>query len=130
LLKKIDRFLLSLWWGAVILALGCGFLSAQQEPVEAVPNLSVAPTLSLQKIGFFSKQSNLPLTVGLLADTSLITGRMIDQKQELRSQYSLAYMPEADATEGFRRIRVNVRKKDLPVQARDGYYAPSKPAAE
>jgi VWFA-related protein len=46
-------------------------------------------------------------------------------EQELRSQYSLGYTPEAMAKEGFRRIKVTVKPKDLTVQARDGYYAGS-----
>lgn len=46
-------------------------------------------------------------------------------EQELRSQYSLGYTPEATAKEGFRRLKVSVKPKDLIVQARDGYYAGS-----
>ena len=45
-------------------------------------------------------------------------------QEELRNQYSLGYNPDrkaADAT--FHKIHVAVRKKDLVVQARDGYYA-------
>jgi VWFA-related protein len=47
-----------------------------------------------------------------------------DLDQELRSQYSLAYTPDrADPGAGYHRIQVAVDKKDLLVQAREGYYA-------
>jgi len=42
--------------------------------------------------------------------------------EELRSQYSLGYTPEAGGS-GFRKIHVTVKPKGLVVQARDGYYA-------
>ncbi len=41
--------------------------------------------------------------------------------EDLRSQYSLGYTPAADARDGFRKIRVEVRPKGLLVQSRDGY---------
>jgi VWFA-related protein len=45
-------------------------------------------------------------------------------QEELRNQYSLGYTPEpADAAPGYHRIRLMTKKKDLIVQARDGYYA-------
>jgi len=46
-------------------------------------------------------------------------------EEELRSQYSLGYTPEATAKEGFRRIKVTVGKENVKVQAREGYYADS-----
>ena len=79
LLKKIDCYLLSLWWGTVVLVLGCGFLPAQRNQAEVAANLPVAPMLNRNKIGAFSGERNPPLSVGLLADTSLIKRRMIDQ---------------------------------------------------
>ena len=42
--------------------------------------------------------------------------------EELRSQYSLGYTPEAGGS-GYRKIHVTVKPKGLLVQARDGYYA-------
>ena len=44
--------------------------------------------------------------------------------EELRSQYSLGYTPEAGGS-GYRKIHVTVKPKGLLVQARDGYYAGS-----
>jgi Ca-activated chloride channel homolog len=46
--------------------------------------------------------------------------------KDIRSGYTLAYVPPADRPEGFRRIRVDVRTSDgrhLAVRARSGYLA-------
>jgi VWFA-related protein len=42
-------------------------------------------------------------------------------EEELRSQYMLAYKPDA-ASEGYHRITVTAKDKDLKVQAREGFY--------
>jgi len=48
-----------------------------------------------------------------------------DIGDELRSQYSLAYVPTNKSTDGrFRSIRIEVDRKGLVVRARRGYYAP------
>jgi len=45
--------------------------------------------------------------------------------EELRSQYRLTYTPSNPAKDGkFRRIRVETRRSDTKVLARQGYYAP------
>ncbi len=43
-------------------------------------------------------------------------------EEELRNQYSIGYPVAKDATPGFHRLALTVKKKDLIVQARDGYY--------
>jgi VWFA-related protein len=43
-------------------------------------------------------------------------------QEDLRNQYSLGYPVAKDATAGFHKISLTVKKKDLVVQARDGYY--------
>ena len=44
-------------------------------------------------------------------------------EEELRSQYSIGYTPsETGETAAFRHIHLTVKKKDLVVQAREGYY--------
>jgi VWFA-related protein len=43
-------------------------------------------------------------------------------QEELRNQYSLGYTPEGGSGSGYRRIQLTT-KKDLVVQARDGYFA-------
>jgi VWFA-related protein len=48
-----------------------------------------------------------------------------DIGDELRSQYSLAYVPTNRNADGkFRKIRIEVNRKGLLVRARKGYYAP------
>ena len=45
-------------------------------------------------------------------------------QEELRSQYSLGYTPDPpDTAAGYHKITLTVKKKDLTVQARDGYYS-------
>ncbi len=47
-----------------------------------------------------------------------------DIEEELRNQYSLGYTPNPpDTTAGYHKIILIVKKKDLTVQARDGYYS-------
>jgi VWFA-related protein len=44
--------------------------------------------------------------------------------EELRTQYSLGYTPnKAESAEGYHRIKLTAKGKDLSVQTRDGYYA-------
>lgn len=43
-------------------------------------------------------------------------------KEDLRSQYSLGCTPDANAQGGYRGIKVEVQRKNLVVQAREGYY--------
>ena len=44
--------------------------------------------------------------------------------EELRTQYSMGYTPDKDSTaSGYHHVTLAVKKKDLTVQTRDGYYA-------
>ena len=44
--------------------------------------------------------------------------------EELRTQYSMGYTPDKDsAANGYHHVVLAVKKKDLSVQTRDGYYA-------
>ena len=44
--------------------------------------------------------------------------------EELRTQYSMGYAPDKDSTaSGYHHVVLAVKKKDLSVQTRDGYYA-------
>ncbi len=53
-------------------------------------------------------------------------GEIYEQiEEELRNQYSLGYTPDGSA-DGYRPIKVQVKKKGLAVQARDGYYPDSR----
>jgi VWFA-related protein len=43
--------------------------------------------------------------------------------EELRTQYSLGYTPDKDSEpSGYHHVQLTVKKKDLTVQTRDGYY--------
>ena len=45
-------------------------------------------------------------------------------QEELRNQYSLGYTPDPpDNGAGYHKITLTTKKKDLTVQARDGYYS-------
>jgi VWFA-related protein len=45
-------------------------------------------------------------------------------EEDLRSQYSLGYTPEkTDEPTGYRKIQVTTKRKNVSIQARDGYYA-------
>jgi VWFA-related protein len=49
-------------------------------------------------------------------------------EEELRSQYSLGFVPADQKHDGkFRKLRVKVRQKGLKVAVRRGYYAPGEP---
>ncbi len=47
--------------------------------------------------------------------------------EELRSQYTIGYLPFNKARDGsYRKIRVEMKNKDYSALARRGYYAPTK----
>ena len=43
--------------------------------------------------------------------------------EELRQQYMLGYTPDKTSESGYHKIELTTKKKDLYIQARDGYYA-------
>ena len=43
--------------------------------------------------------------------------------EELRTQFMLGYTPPKDQTSGYHSIHLSVKKKDLQVQTREGYYS-------
>lgn len=44
--------------------------------------------------------------------------------EELRTQYSMGYTPDKDsAASGYHHVQLQVKRKDMTVQTRDGYYA-------
>jgi VWFA-related protein len=47
-------------------------------------------------------------------------------EEELRSQYSLGYTPDANARSGYRSIKIAVRKEGMVVHGREGYYPNTK----
>ena len=57
-----------------------------------------------------------------ISDKQTLADNYAKMQRELRSQYSLGYTP-ADGKSGYRKLKVTVKRKDLRVQARDGYFA-------
>jgi len=47
-------------------------------------------------------------------------------EEELRSQYNLGYTPDANALNGYRRIKITVQRKGMVVRGREGYYPHTK----
>jgi hypothetical protein len=44
--------------------------------------------------------------------------------EELRTQYSMGYTPDKDSSaSGYHHVQLQVKRKDMTVQTRDGYYA-------
>jgi VWFA-related protein len=43
-------------------------------------------------------------------------------EEDLRNQYSIGYTPDASAVQGYRRIHLTTKQKNLIVQTREGYY--------
>jgi len=44
--------------------------------------------------------------------------------EEVRAQYSLAYTPDKDSSAtGFHHVQLQVKRKDMTVETRAGYYA-------
>lgn len=44
--------------------------------------------------------------------------------EELRTQYSLGFTPDKDGSEeGYHHLQLQVKRKDMTVQTREGYYA-------
>ena len=49
--------------------------------------------------------------------------------EELRNQYRLGYTPDKmDATVGYHKLQLSVKKKDLIVQTRNGFYLDKPPS--
>jgi VWFA-related protein len=48
-------------------------------------------------------------------------------EEELRSQYSLGYIPDDRARTGYRKIQVSAKRKGLIVHGREGYYFEPRP---
>jgi len=65
-------------------------------------------------------------TVYFVSSRSDLTEVFAQISDELRSQYSLAYVSSNPARDGkFRRIRIIPKDATYKVKARQGYYAPS-----
>jgi Ca-activated chloride channel family protein len=52
----------------------------------------------------------------------LIDRAVSDVARELREQYTIGYYPPAEGRDGFHKIKVTTRNRDVRVRARDGYW--------
>jgi len=94
-------------------------------------------------IRYFTRETDAPLTLGLLVDTSLSQRRVLGEEKdasrrfiekvlredrdqtfegEPRNRYSLGFTPAKTDGFGFHKIAVTVKQKGLIVQTREGYY--------
>ncbi|MFN7993295.1 MAG: hypothetical protein U0Q18_06825 [Bryobacteraceae bacterium] len=70
---------------------------------------------------YLSGQTDLPLTLGQMIETSKSQQRVMDAE---RSQHTLGYVSDVPVqVSEFRRIQVTTKQKRLIVQARDRYWA-------
>jgi VWFA-related protein len=85
-------------------------------------------------VGGYSGEGDMKKMTAETGGRVIVVGNKLDKLKnafdqianELRSQYSIGYTPTNTKRDGsFRRIEIKVAdKKDLKVQARNGYYAP------
>jgi VWFA-related protein len=94
---------------------GGGGRGGQRHPQEArVDGKKILERISKETGGRFFEVSKKQ-TVGQIYDS--IT-------EELRTQYNMGFTPDKDSTpSGYHHLQLTVKKKDLTVQTRDGYYA-------
>jgi len=70
-------------------------------------------TISTQTGGAYFEVTKMA-TLGLIYETI---------EEELRSQYNLGYVPDAQARNGYRKIEVGAQKKGFVVRGRRGYFS-------
>jgi VWFA-related protein len=90
---------------------GGGFPQPQTQRREPVDGKKVLERISQETGGAYFEVSNkMPLD------------KIYDQiEEELRNQYSLGYTPD-QTSGGYHKLLVSVKRKNLTVRARDGYY--------
>lgn len=90
---------------------GGRFPQPQTQRREPVDGKKILERISLETGGaYFDVSGKLPLD------------KIYDQiEQELRTQYSLGYTPDKPSS-GYHKVAVTVKRKNLTVRTRDGYY--------
>jgi len=58
-----------------------------------------------------------------VSDNKPISAIYAQLEEELRSQYSVGYTPDGDASPGYRKIHLATKQPGLLVETRDGYYS-------
>jgi VWFA-related protein len=94
---------------------GRGGRGGQREPQESrADGKKILQRVSKETGGRFFEVSKKQ-TVGEIYDSIV---------EELRTQYSMGYTPDKDSTaSGYHHVTLAVKKQDMTVQTRDGYYA-------
>ncbi len=94
---------------------GGGRGGGQRHPQEShVDGKKILERISKETGGRFFEVSKKE-TVGEIYDSIV---------EELRTQYNMGFTPDKDSTaSGYHHLQLTVKKKDLTVQTRDGYYA-------
>jgi hypothetical protein len=94
---------------------GRGGRGGQRQPQESrADGKKILERVSKETGGRFFEVSKKQ-TVGEIYDSIV---------EELRTQYSMGYTPDKDsAASGYHHVQLAVKKKDLTVQTREGYYA-------
>jgi VWFA-related protein len=90
---------------------GGRFPQSQTQRAEPVDGKKILQRISQETGGaYFDVSNKMPLD------------KIYDQiEEELRNQYSLGYTPDQSSS-GYHKILVSVKRKNLTVRARDGYY--------
>jgi VWFA-related protein len=94
---------------------GGGGRGGQRQPQEShTDGKKIMERVSKETGGRFFEVSKKE-TVGEIYDSIV---------EELRTQYSMGYTPDKDSSaSGYHHVQLAVKKKDMTVQTRDGYYA-------
>ncbi len=94
---------------------GRGGRGGQQQPQESrTEGKKIMERVSKETGGRFFEVSKKE-SVGEIYDSIV---------EELRTQYSMGYTPDKDSSaSGYHHVQLAVKKKDMTVQTRDGYYA-------
>jgi VWFA-related protein len=91
---------------------GGRFPQPQTQRREPVDGKKILERISLETGGaYFDVSSKMPLD------------KIYDQiEEELRNQYNIGYTPDKPGG-GYHKVLVSVKRKNLTVRARDGYYS-------
>jgi hypothetical protein len=107
------------------LALGPEFLSAAGTTA-LVPPQDVGPTLALWKLEDAGSKALAEETGGRVLQTNDLVSGLTTVADESRVTYLLGYEPTNGKRDGrYRKLKVEVRRPDLQVRARSGYFAAS-----
>ena len=107
------------------LATGPEFLSAAG-PTGAIPAQDIGPTLAMWRLEDTGSRTLAEETGGRVLQTNDLVSGLTTVADESRVTYLLGYEPTNGKRDGrYRKLKVDVRRPDLQVRARSGYFAMS-----